>query len=147
MTHRWDLKYLSMNADFGTNSNNELVVDYEIGINRAIQAELFAKDCSTPITGLAPPHLTTERSPKNDHQEFIKLKYDIDKGGILGSNIWNAERNKLLLCQVIRLVLPSEYGSNGPAFVITEDKHTLDVDFKLSLGQRVIYRFLRWRRS
>ena len=136
---RWDLKYLGMKADFNAGSKDELVVDYEITIDRVIEAELFANDCSTPITGLS-PLLTTERSPKNDHLEFIKLKYDIDKGMIAGSNIWSAERNQLRLCQTVCLVLPNKTGS-GPAWVITEDTRTLDVDIELkaSFGVGMVF--------
>ena len=59
---------------------------------------------------------------------------------IAGSNIWSVERNQLRLCQTVRLVRPNETGS-GPAWVITEDTRTLDVDIELkaSFGVGMVF--------
>jgi len=129
---QWDIKFLGLAGDFSVDSTNELVVDYEIGINRVYETEIFTRDCSSPLTGIV-IDLMAERKPKDDYTEFLSLKYSIDKTSITRSNIWNEATDQLQLCQVVHLVHPSEDGS-GPDFVIVEDKRTLDVDIDLSVN-------------
>mmetsp|Transcript_9038 Transcript_9038/g.20404 ORF Transcript_9038/g.20404 Transcript_9038/m.20404 type:complete len:305 (+) Transcript_9038:232-1146(+) len=129
---QWDINYLGLTADFGINSVNEVIVEYEIGINRVLETEILATDCLSPITGIS-LNSTIEREPKNGYLELLSLRYSIDKSMITGSNIWDAATDKLRFCQVVRLVFPSETGS-GPAWVILEDKRKLDVTINLKVN-------------
>lgn len=128
VTPQWDINYLGFNADFS--SDYELVVDYEIGINRIYSSEIYAHDCTSPITGM-PLQLAAERKPKTMYADELRLQYKIDKGKVTGSNIWNEETEQLQLCQILSLVHPLEDGS---AWTITEDKRTLDVTINLNVG-------------
>lgn len=129
---QWDISFLGLLGDFSVDSDYELVVDYEIGINRVYETEIFTRDCSSPITGIS-LNLTTERKPKDIYTEFLSLKYSIDKASITRSNIWNEATDQLQLCQVVRLVHLDETGS-GPSFVIIEDTRILDIDINLSVN-------------
>lgn len=125
---QWVINYLGMTADLGVYSVHDMVVEYEIGINRVLDTEILATDCSTPILGIT-LDLTVELAPKTIYLDQLLLNYNFDKSKITGSNIWNEATNQLQMCQIVRLVLPSETGSEQPLFVIQEVKRTLDINF------------------
>mmetsp|Transcript_13753 Transcript_13753/g.20733 ORF Transcript_13753/g.20733 Transcript_13753/m.20733 type:complete len:128 (+) Transcript_13753:73-456(+) len=118
-----------MDVDFSVKSVHELVVTYEIGLGRSYETEIFASDCSSPITGIAPIP-TDERTPMGQHFELLRLDYDIDSSSIMGINIWNADVGQLEFPQVVRLVHTGENGSSS-ALVITEDRRVLTINVNL----------------
>jgi hypothetical protein len=124
---QWDINYIGMEVDFAMDAAHELEVQYEIGIDRLYNSELYAVDCASPIVGIA-PRLTAERLPNDDYSERLNLRYKFDKGRIRDSNIWNGLMNRMELCQVVQLLLAT---GDGDAFVISQDKRTLNVGIDL----------------
>eukprot|EP00584_Thalassiosira_punctigera_P023005 CAMPEP_0172552620 /NCGR_PEP_ID=MMETSP1067-20121228/46417_1 /TAXON_ID=265564 ORGANISM="Thalassiosira punctigera, Strain Tpunct2005C2" /NCGR_SAMPLE_ID=MMETSP1067 /ASSEMBLY_ACC=CAM_ASM_000444 /LENGTH=300 /DNA_ID=CAMNT_0013340645 /DNA_START=114 /DNA_END=1016 /DNA_ORIENTATION=+ len=130
---QWNLDYLGVDADFGSGNSHELVVEYAFGINREFRTEIFADDCASAVEPGNLLRLTTERSPRDDYSELLALKYDVAKGLLTSSNVWDAASSTLKICQVTSLILPRETGE-GRDFVITEDMRTLDVKVDLTVG-------------
>jgi len=118
---KWNLDFVNLNADFSPDSDDDLVIEYVMGINRSYQTQIFAQDCRTPITPENLLRLTAERNPNNDLSETLTLNYSLEKSLITSSNVWNEAMNQLNVCQVVQLILPDE------AFVITEDRRVIDV--------------------
>ena len=108
-------------------SDDELVVSYSIGKNRVYESDLLAKDCVSSITGVGIT-MVPSRPPKDATRDLLSLAYSIDKSTIADSNIWNDTSNKIEVCQVVQLVVPSR-----PRMVITEDKRKLNIDLDLSV--------------
>ena len=130
---QWDINYLGIDADFGADSGDELVVNYSIATNRVYESELLASDCKSNITGID-IRMVPLRTPSRIGiiaTDVLTLAYDFDKSGITNSNIWNDTASTLEVCQVLRLIIPST--RRRPKMVITEDKRQLTIDFDLSV--------------
>lgn len=130
---QWKVDYKSLTADFGLGSDNEVVVDYEIGADRAYESQILAADCETPISGIT-LDFTAERTPKDQYRDQLSLMYGIDKAQIRGSNAWDEDKDTLRLCQIVQLVLPADVSSSGETLVIIEDKRVLEVEFDFSVS-------------
>lgn len=123
---QWTLEYVNLKADFSPISSNDIVIEYEMGINRNYQTQLLARDCRTPITPENLLRLTAVRSPNNYRSETLTLNYSVDNSLIKSSNVWNDGENQLNMCQVVQLVLPDV------AFVIAEDRRNVDIGINLA---------------
>lgn len=121
-TNSWDIVFVDTTADFGADSTNELVTNYDIGKDLPFEALLLKDDCITATTGIA---FTQEvnRVAKNSNYDTLTLSYNIDKSTIGGSNIWDQTASKIKFCQVVRLV--------NQGVVIVENKRGITIDFAL----------------
>ena len=106
---------------------------YKIGVNRDVKTEVFARDCKTAVD-MPVLELSTERTPLTIYQDLLEVKYKVDKTALTGSNVWVEELNEIQICQVVKLLLPTEGDADGFEFVIAEDKRTLDMDITLSVN-------------
>lgn len=131
----WDIKFLSMNADFTPNSLRDIILEYEIGTNRIYNTEIYTNDCASSIEGIVLA-LSSDReeivNDDNKQYELLRLKYNFDMGLLTGSNIWNATSNHVQLCQIVELVYVDENTGVEP-WVMTRDRRTLDIDVNLSI--------------
>jgi len=127
----WDINYLGLTGDLSVNSTDELVMNFEIGKDRVVAAELLAKDCVDNITGIDINVTAPVITPHNDTHGGLRLGYSLEKSMITGSNIWNATRNQIEFCQVVQLIVPAN--GTAPMMVITQDKRKVVIDVDLSV--------------
>lgn len=119
----WDVDIVSFDTNFAPDGQPNLVVRYEIGIDRDHETEVFAEDCESPVepAGLLSEPAITQAPSQDESSDDLTLGYTIDMGRLAESNVWDEEGNRLAVCQVVRLILPEQ------GFVITEDKRILQV--------------------
>ena len=123
-----------MTADFTADSDNKLVMIYQVGQGRTYGHSLKAGGCKNPtdITGLVSGvdyNVTADTTTGEGAFDNLQLDYSFSKDKITSSNIWNSDANKIELCQVVQLKLDG--GSEG-TMVIYELKSNVTVDFDLS---------------
>ena len=120
----WDINFITLSANFSVNSNEELVLNYEIGKGRQFDTLLFMKDCATNVTDISINYTEPLLTPKmNINFSNFTLGYNIDKSMIANSSIWNATLSQIELCQVVQL--------KEGTLVITEDIRRVAIDFDL----------------
>ena len=132
----WDIKFLSMKADFTPNSLHDIILEYEIGANQIYNTEIYTNDCVSSIEGIVLT-LSSDReeivgNDDNKRYELLRLKYNFDIGLLTSSNIWNATSYHVQLCQIVELVYVDENTASEP-WVMTRDRRTLDIDENLSI--------------
>lgn len=124
---------MSATADFSTDSENELTLEYNVGKGRVVNTELLDYTCNTPITIDNGQVVDSESDLiiSSDAGERNKLTfgYSIDKSKIASSDIWNDAESKIQLCVKVKL-LTGEY-------TITEDTRKIDINFELNRGYSV----------
>ena len=135
-----------MDVDFGKDSPHEIVVQYEMGINRQHEVELLAFDCESSITGILNRPLDiinitskVDSIENDDEHELLSLMYDLDKSLLSSSNIWNTETNEVQFCSIARLIYyPNNDGETGEEeqepWVITQDKRKINIYVDLTVG-------------
>ena len=134
-----------MDVDFGKDSPHEIIVQYEMGINRQYEVELLAFDCESPISGILNRPLSIINITSNvdsiesdDKHEMLSLQYDLDKSLLSSSNIWNTETNEVQLCSVVRLIYypdnDGETGEEEEPWIITQDKRKINIYIDLTVG-------------
>ncbi len=96
----WDIIYQSLETDFQSSVTNEIKLDYLVGTGRPFNVDLFHKDCTNPITGMAIT-TTTARTDGVDH-DLLEIMLDLDKSAITSSNIWNG--SSLEFCVRVQLL-------------------------------------------
>ena len=121
----WEIQFLGLDADFSIDSTHEVAANYTIGKSREYATNLYAKDCTSAITGIEITKVEYTES-YDSNNDLLMLKYDFNKTEITSSNIWNATSSKIEACQVVQLII----SSNG--WVISEDIRVLDIDFDLT---------------
>ncbi len=105
---------------------------YSIGKDAVYESKLLSGDCASAISGIDIA-MATSRTPEDAAaRDLIRLAYGLDKSAIAGSNIWDGPSSTIEVCQVVRLVLPSD--GTRPKMVITEEKRKLNIDLNLSVG-------------
>jgi len=124
-----DITYFGLNVDFNVMSDDELSLNYEISSLIYYESELFEKDCLVPLVDTPLTLSNSTRSFKNSSVDTLVLAYDVDKGSIGSSRIWNALTNQIEFCQIVRLFIP---GTNSSLkMVIEEDERVLTIDLDL----------------
>merc|ERR1712032_819076 len=109
------VNYVGVSANSNRNSAG-LIIEYEIGRDRAYESEIFANDCSEAVTGI---DLHVQRSQKTDLLDLLSLEYTLGEE----SNVWNATNGKAELCQVTRVIFPAN--NSYPKMIITEGKYRI----------------------
>ena len=124
----WDLLFLSLETNFDASIKDEIIMDYQIGKDRAYEVNLFAKDCLGPISGttaIATTKRTSSTSSSGGQLDDLKVMIDLDKSTITASNIWVDSNSNLQFCVVMQLLSGTE--------VIKEDKREIDIALDLSI--------------
>jgi len=126
----WEIIFVNLTADFAVDSSDELIVDYEIGKDRAHETSLYEKDCSTNITDIT-VNSTKSYTNKDLTHDTLTVKHSFDKSMIANSTIWNSTTSEIEICQVVRLIVPAN--GTDEKMVISEDKRVVAIDFDLSV--------------
>jgi len=128
----WDIDFFGVGTNFTLSSDDEIVLNYEIGRNRTYNTFVYQKDCKTDITDIA-GNATDSRTPKPNSgtTDSLILSYSIDKSAIGNSSLWNSTSKQLEFCQVTQLVIPAN--GDQKEMVITEDIREITINFDLDV--------------
>lgn len=132
----WDIKYVNFTADLSIDSADELEMYLVIGKGRTYAAAIFGQDCKTPISDTVLYNATAPVITSiNATHDYLRLGYDIDKGTIGGSNIWDSSTGQLEICQVVSLLFTPEGGGQWTVAQVKSEftvNVTLDYDFTIN---------------
>jgi len=124
----WVINFLDVVANFSISSDDELVLNYEVGKGRKVKTFLYKKDCTTNVTDIF-INTTVSKTPMNLNltYELLTVSHNVNKTAIGSSSVWNDTSKQIELCQVVQLKVEDN------DMVISEDIREIDINFDLDV--------------
>jgi len=130
----WAIGFEKLDTNFDKNSDKELTLILKVSRNRTHKVlDLRMGDCKTPIPKPISGDFFATSEDRNSFDndatnDELVVKIDIDKSMIADSPMYNAESKVLQVCQIVQLV---DFDNSNNEVVVVEERHEIDVTFKL----------------
>ena len=130
----WAIGFEKLDTNFDKNSDKELTLILKVSRNRTHKVlDLRMGDCKTPIPNPISGDFFATSEDRNSFDndatnDELVVKIDMDKSMIADSPMYNAESKVLQVCQIVQLV---DFDNSNNEVVVVEERHEIDVTFKL----------------